>query len=389
MKTAIALTLAVVALAAGCATKPRIPLTGNMLIDGPAYIANGPAKDKVLWEYRTAAAEMRVGDYAQAKPLLDDAIQRLEGIYGPDKTAQRSRRLFSEEAKKMFVGEPYERVMAYYYRGILYWADGEPDNARACFRSAQIEDSSTEEHYASDYVLLDYLDGLASVKLSGDGADAFQRALKVARMNKPPAYDKSANVLFFIEFGPAVQKYGAGRYGEELHFRAAETPVKSAVVRVDKQAVRAVPYDDLGFQATTRGGRVMDHVLANKAVFKTTTDVAGDVALVGGLGTAVISHDRTAQTVGLGVAAAGVLLKVASALTTPDADIRTWDNLPRYLTFLALKVPPGQHVVTVEFHNGAGQFFPNLTKTITLDVPADGRDKVVFVSEMSTTPQTK
>lgn len=389
MKIPFALILAAAALAGGCASTPRIPLTGNMLVDGPAYIANGPPKDKVLWEYRTAAAEMRVGDYAQAKPLLDDALQRLEGIYGKDKSAARSRRLFSAEAKKTFVGEPYERVMAYYYRGILYWADGEPDNARACFRSAQLEDSSTEENYQADYVLLDYLDGLASLKLSSDGSDAYNRALKVARNAKPPPYDKAANVLFFIEFGAGPEKYGAGRYGEELHFRTPETAVKSAVVRVDAQAVRAVPFDDLGFQATTRGGRVMDHVLANKAVFKTSTDVAGDVALVGGLGTALISHDRTAQEVGLGVAAAGVLLKVASALTTPDADIRTWNNLPRYLSFIALRLPPGQHVVTVEFHNGSGQYFPNLTKTITLDVPADGHDKVVYVSDASATPQTK
>jgi hypothetical protein len=31
----------------------------------------------------------------------------------------------------VFIGEPYERAMAYYYRGLLYWRDGEIDNARA------------------------------------------------------------------------------------------------------------------------------------------------------------------------------------------------------------------------------------------------------------------
>jgi hypothetical protein len=47
-------------------------------------------------------------------------------------------------------------------------------------------------------------------------------------------------------------------------------------------------YDDLGYQATTRGGRVMDHILGNKAVFKAGADVAGDVALTG----AVIASDQ-------------------------------------------------------------------------------------------------
>ena len=55
--------------------------------------------------------------------------------------AARARGLFAAERTKPFIGEPYERVMAYYYRGILYWRDGQPDNARACFRSGQVIDS--------------------------------------------------------------------------------------------------------------------------------------------------------------------------------------------------------------------------------------------------------
>src|SRR5262249_33603495 len=190
-----------------------IALTGNIMIDGPNAIANGPPRDKVLWQYRTAAACMRSTNYAQAKEYLDDALLRLGGIYGKDKDAQKARSYFHEEAKKTFVGEPYERVMAYYYRGILYWMDGEPDNARACFRSGQLEDSSSEgEQYNADYVLLDYLDGLASAKLGGDGSDAFKRAQSETRQfAKPPAYDPEANVLFFVEFGPGPRKYAGGK----------------------------------------------------------------------------------------------------------------------------------------------------------------------------------
>jgi hypothetical protein len=132
----------------------------------------------------------------------------------------------------------------------------------------------------------------------------------------------------------------------------------------------------------------MDHILGNKAVFKTATDVAGNVALAGGLGTAVLSRDRTAQEVGLGIAFAGLVSKAFSAATTPEADTRTWDDLPRYLSFAALPLAPGQHVVTVEFRDGGGAVLQHLTKTITIDVPADGKDKVIFVSDQSLTPQT-
>lgn len=377
-------------LIAGCATAPPpVPLTGNILVDGPRMIAEGPPKDKVLWQYRTAAAAMRQGKFEVAKPLLDDALLTLGGIYGPDSEARKSRRLFSKESRKAFIGEPYERSMAYFYRGVIYWMEGEPDNARACFRSAEFEDSDAEnKEYAGDWVLPDYLDGLITAKLGGDGTDAYNRAKEVSRNITLPEYQPQANVIFILEYGPGPEKYGAGKYGEELRFRTRNSPVLSAQIKTGSINLQVAPCDDLNFQATTRGGRVMDHVLANKAVFKSATDTAGDVALIGGLTTAAASDNSTVQGVGLGIALAGLISKGISAATTPEADTRTWDNLPRFISFATMKLSPGQHVVTVEFNNAAGQADPKLTKTITVNVPAD-RDKVVFVSDASTTPQTQ
>lgn len=376
-------------LCGGCVTHEHvIALSGNIMVDGPLMVSNGPPKDRLLWQYRTASAALHQGDDALARQYLDDALARLGGVYGPDKSAQRARSYFHEEREKNFIGEPYERVMAYYYRGILYWMDGEPDNARACFRSGELEDSSSEgEQYTADYVLLDYLDGLASTKLGEDGSDAFARSEKETHFAKPPPYDAKANVLFFVEFGPGPRKYASGQYGEELFIGVPPSPIESAVIRVEDQDVKIGPYDDLGFQARTRGGRVMDHVLAGKAVFKTGTAVAGDVGIVAGA-MAASSDNRTADEVGLGLMAAGVITEAISASVTPRADTRTWDNLPRYLSFAAMNLPPGPHTATVEFLGRGGQPLPNLTKTITINVSSDQRDKVVFVSDRSKTPQT-
>jgi hypothetical protein len=382
--------LAVLLTLAGCTTTTRqVVLTGNVMVDGPNAIANGPPRDRVLWQYRTAAAAMRQGNFALAKQYLDDALVTLGGIYGKDPNAKQARSYFHGEAKKTFIGEPYERSMAYIYRGILYWMDDEPDNARACFRSAEFEDSDTENHaYAGDWVLPEYLDGLATMKLGGDGMDAFKRAQAVARGIRLPPYNPKANVLFFLEFGPGPTKFASGQYGEELRFHAVPSSVTSADIKVDALNIPVAPTDDVVFQATTRGGRVMDHVLGNKAVFKTSTDVAGNVAILGGLTTAAVSGNQTAQEVGLGIALAGVVSKVISAATVPTADTRSWDNLPHYLSLACLPLPLGQHVVTVQFLDSSGRVLPNLTKTINLNVTTTEHDKVVFVSDSSITPQT-
>ena len=63
LSSAVVVALLALALGVGgCATKGArhpVVLTGNIMVDGPEAIADGPPRDKVLWEYRTAAAAMR------------------------------------------------------------------------------------------------------------------------------------------------------------------------------------------------------------------------------------------------------------------------------------------------------------------------------------------
>jgi hypothetical protein len=334
----------------------------------------------VLVAYRKAADAMRGARFAEAKPPLDDAILTLGGISAGDRSARKARSLFGRESRKNFRGEPYERVMAYYYRGILYWMDGEPDNARACFRSAQFEDSDAAgDEYRADYVLLDYLDGLATSKLSGDGSDSYARSLKSVRLGPPPAYDPQANVLLFVEMGRGPGKYAAGRHGEQLKFNAGQSRATAAVLKAGGVLVRAPAYDDLSYQATTRGGRVMDHVLANKAVFKDATSGVGDAALVTG---AILAgqqgRNSAVDEAGLGLLAAALVLKGISAATTPDADTRAWDNLPNLLGFAAARTAPGTYSGQVEFTDAAGAVVAS--RAISFEV-APGRDTVLFVSD--------
>ncbi len=361
----------------GCATTPRVivPYTGDPVVDGNANLAVAPERDKALWEYRVAAAALRRGDTDEAKAKLEDALARSAGALAPGSAeAANSRKLFGNEGNKPFAGEPYERIMGNYYRGILYWRDGEPDNARAGFRTGEFIDSDTEnKSYSGDWVLLDYLDGLVSRKMGGDGSDALVRARANAKAQGRaalPDYDPKANVLIFTEYGTGPRKYASGEYGELLKFFVDDTPVAYARLAVDGREIVLPPYDDIAWQATTRGGRVMDHILGNKAVFKQTTDTIGDVALVGALGTAAYGRGKDSGNVALGLAAVGLISKLASAATQTQADVRAWDNLPRYLSFGALRLAPGDYPATLGFYNASDRLLVNRTQSFVIHVPA-------------------
>jgi tetratricopeptide (TPR) repeat protein len=370
----------------------RVTSDGRSAADGRVGLV--AERDRVLVDYRLGVSALRAGDIEEAKARFDDAILRIGGIITNDAEAARARSLFSAESTKPFIGEPYERAMAYYYRGILYWRDGQPDNARACFRSGQVIDSDPEQkNYDADYVLLDYLDGLASAKLNADGSDAYARAQVHAgpSVSLPP-YNPAANVLVFAEYGYGPRKYAAGEYGQLLRFYTDDSPTRSArlVIGNGRKTYPLPPLDDLGFQATTRGGRVMDHILSNKAYFKTSANVAGDVALAG----SVVAHDHAryrerqgkdgndAHLTAMGLGVLGAIGKIASAATQTQADVRQWNNLPQRLSFAAIQLPPGQHSGRIEFLDRDGNVLEQRTQPVSLSVGADGRDTVVFLSEL-------
>lgn len=385
-RLSIAVALLFLLLPTGCVTTPPVPpyiATGDPLVDGLAMLERCPPRDRVLWQYRTALAALRQGHYDQAKTLLDDALERLQGIYGPDAEARKSRRLFQAEARKTFLGEPYERAMAYTYRGVLYWMDGEPDNARACFLSAQLMDSDAEEQtYAGDYALLEYLGGFAMTRIGGDGQEALARARAVARLTQVPDYPVDSNLLVFADAGRGPVKFATGEYQQELRFRPGQSRASRIRIRAGAETLYLEPWDDLTFQATTRGGRLMDHVLDNKAVFKRTTDALGDAAIIGG---AVMASQRgqssAVDEVGAGLMVAGLLSKILAAATTPAADTRTWENLPQYLFFGALTLPAGEHRLVVEFLDDQGRAFAEATRTVDLTVSGTGGDIVLYFSD--------
>lgn len=335
-------------------------------------MAKAPARDQILWHYRLGATALRAQDWAEARIQFDAAIAALSNLAVNVKGAADARGMFGKEAAKLFIGEPYERAMAYFYRGLIYWHDGELDNARACFRSMAIIDSDTvENQYTADWNLADWLDGAATDKLGGDGKEARERA--AARLGRPLG---NGPVMVVVEFGAGPQKYATGAHRQQLRFYAPIKQATEARLIIGGQIVALTPVDDLHYQATTRGGRVMDHILGNKAQFKDRTEKFGTAAMAAGTAAAA-TGDRDAAAVGGIVAAVGLVSYLISASANPMADVRMWENLPRYLTVAWLDLPPGRHTGMLETLLD-GQ--PSAKVPFEVEIP-DAATPIIFLSD--------
>jgi hypothetical protein len=167
----------------------------------------------------------------------------------------------------------------------------------------------------------------------------------------PPSADD--NLLLIAESGTAPTKIGSGEYKEKMEPHRGTPGVVRTAFTVGKKVMPAVLAEDVWFQASTRGGRQIQAVLDGKAEFKEGMNAAGAIGIGGGLGMMNAGsryNDNNMATAGAVVLLAGLMAHAVASATTPEADLRSWDNLPDNLHFATLRIPTGE--VSVTFADG-------------------------------------
>ncbi|MDP6903283.1 MAG: hypothetical protein QF406_02430 [Verrucomicrobiota bacterium] len=358
--------------------QPAPEFDGDLIAAGKKEIANAPPRNKNLYRLITAVHALKLRQNKVARELFDSAMPSAGQILKSDASTRMAQSLFSPENVKGFHGEPYERAMGWFYRGVIYWMDGEAENARACFRTAQLMDALAEKaEHRADWVILDYLDGFITTKLGKDGAEALKRAQSNAGETKLSDYNRNNNVMFILQTGFGPVKKSGGDVGEELIYDGGHSGVHSIRVTVKDQLVTVPIFDNLTHQASTRGNRAMDMILARKATVKKTADTIGDIGTVPGV---VLADFEDTREAGLTLLGMGLIGKFIGGSVEPRADTRTWNNLPQHLSFASLQLPMGKHQATIEFLDRSGTALPEHQKSVILDMQT-GRDTVVFVAD--------
>ena len=261
---------------------------------------------------------------------------------------------------RIWRGEPYERAMANFYLGLVYYMRRDYNNARAAFENAlfKLRDYGGDEKNADEYREVENNFALAYLMLARThqrlGRDdlAERNFRRVAELRQylselaDPRLHAESNVLLVVDFGYGPEKVNGGD-GSVVGFSPLPSemgPPPPARVEVngryhDVDALVRPPVDLLVL-AQDRRWQSLDTIRAVKSA-------VGTGLMVGGLAYGTRRDAR--PEIALAAILGGALLKATS-----QADVRQWEMLPRTTYVIPLTLPPGQHDITVAFPDVPG-----------------------------------
>lgn len=327
-------------------------------VDRLAPLSQQTDENFVLNNVRLGSAALLDYDLDEAEAAFLRAYEVMNSVGTNDGGRSLGAALVDEKIK-IWKGEPFERAMANFYLGLVYYMRQDYANARGAFENALFKlrdygaDADRDEYRDADndfalaYVML----GRALVRLGREdlAQREFEAAVQMHGYLAPLAdveLHKKTNVLLVIEFGRGPVKV-TDFDGSILGFAPAPVeagPLPLPQVSIDglllDPAGRNRPPIDLLALAQERKWQSIDTI-------RTLKSAVGTGLLVGGLyeGT----RRRGNSTVALGLLAAGLLAKATS-----QADTRQWEMLPRTVYLLPLSLPAGKHDITIEFPQARG-----------------------------------
>lgn len=276
-------------------------------------------------------------DLEEAAIAFDNAIAKVEEVYSDSDSATKARSLWYEEGSKDFKGEPYERSLLYYYRGLIYLAEEDFENARASFLNSIMQDAfAEEEQYRSDFGSQLFLVGWSSRKMGSESLakQAFDELATIAPGFIPP--DPKDDILIIAESGTSPRKLADGVGHHQLVYRRGKKIIDNQVELVDGdgKTLKLETREDIFWQASSRGGRQIDRIIDGQVSFKeTTADIGKALSSIGTAAIYLSAPFEGAGNIGSGFALVGVGMMAISANAKVRADTRNWDNIPNLLHF--------------------------------------------------------
>ena len=246
-----------------------------------------PPENRVRFSAELGITALFANDTELAKRMLDYSIASMERISIAGELEKKVTSLSGSESDKIFKGEPYEKVMVYLYRGLLYLSEGDCENAQACFKNAAIQDSIAENSVdRANWFTVDILELQCKKLMNTSDIEEFTQYIKdkysssISRNELSKILSMGApKMISLLSVGPGPIKITNNEKGQQgLTYEVIPSRINAVYVVNTKGTTPLIETDNVFVQASTRGHRKMDAVLQDKANAKSTIEGIGDAA---------------------------------------------------------------------------------------------------------------
>ena len=344
----------------------------------------------VLFKMKKGVKQLYKKKIVASKQNFMRVVAEIGAIWADNEEAAKARSLWYAEAVKPFKGEPYERMMAYYYMGLIFMMEKDYGNAQASFKNSLMQDAfAEEENNRADVILPVFLRGWALQRQrSFKSAEKQFEAVKHFRPDiETPEGSKLYNTLLIVETGRAPRKKDIGYNDYHIKYvRGKRFKDNSAVFSIDGAPHKKLKLlEDIYYQASTRGGREIDSIIAGKVKFKKTSKkVARTLKKVGD---DFVNLDRGKKDsggalIGLLFLAAGGISNIVSENVNVAPDFRYWNNLPDKVHIAFFDLSIGKHEIVVKFLDKNSKEIKKRPskKTVKLEVKDVNEQRILWVS---------
>jgi tetratricopeptide (TPR) repeat protein len=312
--------------------------------------------DRVIKLADLGITALHYGALQEARATLEETISIIGATLIDKKSLDTALALSGSEKAKIFKGEAHERALCYFYRGLIYMAEGDYENARACFISGEMQtDRFNEEKAIAGYWLsLKYLQSLMSYLCSY--AQEMDLPKEIPEGLSYGVFNKEHDTIIIVASGFAPLKVQEELKPKEygLSYRPVISQVHAVKVKnindaVDNKIPDTLsdsdgekeiffldqPTEDIYVQALSRGRRDMDKVLEAKKRYAQASVTRSDVSQ------AVAQVASQCGIYGLPVALVSSLFSISgregAAKVDSIADLRQLNSIPGKIFIGTLK----------------------------------------------------
>lgn len=338
---------------------------------GYAKLAEEMTVSRSLYRLNAVPPLVFTGRGNEAHAVMTELRVELEELFSVD-SEKKALSKWRGEVNKLFKGDAHEIATFYALLAMSYAKRGEIENAWRCVQNGLLHDGDSRDGFQSDYALLLYLGSVYARRLGElDFSEQCKTRLVEALQQRGVRYDEdqkptspiaalfspsSPNGMIAVWTGTSPRYGRSGKHGNRrVILRGDESAFDYITVTSESgdEYVVSQRLGDINFQASTRGGRMMDGVLRRKADFKEDMKAYEKAShlMSEGFFQAGLPGDPFAKATGF---ALGTLTRmVESGFSTASdsvdarADIRSWRTLPGQINLLPLRMSPGEHILVV------------------------------------------